>query len=348
MIQKNALLLFKETLRDHAECMGWTVNQTRRLRRILSYFFQSDIYRPDMMDRLQYEIWPTIPKDQPGNNVVDLVTEFTDHVGWGAWDFLALSRIHRLTLIDVMGILAVKWDGDRRVFCPVSLANDYDCYRFIFEVQARQYGDGYDSETWKNVKISRAMQGLPNISRRPYGYDLVNGSQLVPKPVEFNVLRFANLMYVATANVRSTAEWLDEAGHVTQSGKPWLGVRRQDGDAVRTIVYRNRTSRGKIRFAEEWIEGIHMPIVSPALDKAVEATRAERRVIFQGGMSRRGERLWREETAALNEIIEQSQVAADLPKIDADTVWSLRTTEDVRDAATALMNGRSNDLLYIH
>ena len=329
----NVLQFFCEPAEEHAERIGWRLSQTSRWRMVLTYFLRQPNGRQNFSETLA-----EIQHKPLGEVLVGKARDsFYDHMTRGyAGDFLYQDEY---TLAYVMGMLAVHWDEQQTLLVPTVLDNGYGFMRYMGALLSEGVNalrGAYSAEQWKDVKRDRALQGLPNSSNPVFGYGLAAGGRFVPQPGEWRIVRYTFVSYLVFGDVKAVASHLDEIGLVTKQGKPWIGQRRQDGDAVRAILFRNQpTYLGKIAYQRMWLPGIHVPLISEALARAVlDVKRGERQAEIISGSQVRGSKLWEAE----NEQI--ARIATTGTTEPVALQWHVVTEQDLVDVSTAFAAGR--------
>lgn len=121
--------------------------------------------------------------------------------------------------------------------------------------RARSHGDKV-----KRGQLSSVQQGRYGTGPAPYGYRRGRSGE---RPLEIDdreaeVVRTIFREYLRTRSTGKVVEYLHEHGIFTRKDNKWS---RQ---AV-AIILSNRTYRGRVTYADVETEGLHEPIIEPAL-----------------------------------------------------------------------------------
>lgn len=152
------------------------------------------------------------------------------------WDMVMAYKTDRLSrgggpgwapLLDA--IEAAKRDLDRSVATPSGFISEFEIG--IRATMDREESKKHSSRISDNVR-ARAKKGLPNPGGyRPFGYE---DDRITIKEDEATVLREMAKRYLNGQSLKTIAWWLNEAGFMTATGKPWYPL------TVRNMLSRPR------------------------------------------------------------------------------------------------------------
>ena len=118
----------------------------------------------------------------------------------------------------------------------------------------------------KRGQLNAIQQGRYGTGPAPYGYRRggVNERPLEVDDYEAEVVRTIFREYLRTRSTGKVVDYLHSHGIYTRKGKRWS---RQ---AI-AIILTNRTYRGRVTYGDIETEGLHEPIIEPALFYKVNA-----------------------------------------------------------------------------
>lgn len=124
----------------------------------------------------------------------------------------------------------------------------------------------------KRGQLTSVQQGRYGTGPAPYGYRRGGDNErpLVIDDREAEVVRIIFREYLRTRSTGKVVEYLRARNIKTRKGNPWS---RQ---AV-AIILSNRTYRGRVSYGEVETEGLHEPVIDPALFYKANALRAKKR-----------------------------------------------------------------------
>lgn len=124
----------------------------------------------------------------------------------------------------------------------------------------------------KRGQLSAVQQGRYGTGPAPYGYRRGTDGEkpLVVDDREAEVVRIIFREYLNTRSTGKVVSYLHSKGIYTRKGNKWS---RQ---AI-AIILSNRTYRGRVSYGEVETQGIHDPIIDPALFYKANALRERRR-----------------------------------------------------------------------
>lgn len=126
-------------------------------------------------------------------------------------------------------------------------------------------------ERVRRGQIASVQQGRYGTGPAPYGYRRGKPGE---RPLEINdyeaeIVRMIFREYIRTRSTGKVVDYLHSKGIYTRQGKKWS---RQ---AI-SIILSNRTYRGRVCFGGIETEGLHEPIIEPALFYKANAIRQSR------------------------------------------------------------------------
>ena len=102
----------------------------------------------------------------------------------------------------------------------------------------------------------KATAGGYSGGRAPYGYKVENG-QFVIVPEEAEMVRKVFEMLDNGASLTDTAEWLNDNGYITRSGKKFYASH------IRAIKKNRPLYEGMYKYGDmDWVRGVHEPILN--------------------------------------------------------------------------------------
>ena len=124
----------------------------------------------------------------------------------------------------------------------------------------------------KRGQLSAVQQGRYGTGPAPYGYrrGAEGEKPLVVDDREAEVVRIIFREYLNTRSTGKVVSYLHSKGIFTRKGNKWS---RQ---AI-AIILSNRTYRGRVSYGDVETQGIHDPIIDPALFYKANALRERRR-----------------------------------------------------------------------
>lgn len=124
----------------------------------------------------------------------------------------------------------------------------------------------------KRGQLSAVQQGRYGTGPAPYGYRRGNDDErpLIVDDREAEVVRTIFREYLATRSTGKVVNYLHSKGIFTRKGNKWS---RQ---AI-AIILSNRTYRGRVSYGDIETQGLHDPIIEPALFYKANALRERRR-----------------------------------------------------------------------
>ncbi len=124
----------------------------------------------------------------------------------------------------------------------------------------------------KRGQLSAVQQGRYGTGPAPYGYRRGGDGEkpLVVDDREAEVVRIIFREYLNTRSTGKVVSYLHSKGIFTRKGNKWS---RQ---AI-AIILSNRTYRGRVSYGDVETQGIHDPIIDPALFYKANALRERRR-----------------------------------------------------------------------
>jgi DNA invertase Pin-like site-specific DNA recombinase len=124
----------------------------------------------------------------------------------------------------------------------------------------------------KRGQLNAVQQGRYGTGPAPYGYRRGDDSErpLVVDDREAEVVRLIFREYLQTRSTGKVVEALHRRGIMTRKGNRWS---RQ---AI-SIILSNRTYRGRVSYGDVETEGLHDPIIEPALFYKANALRERKR-----------------------------------------------------------------------
>lgn len=124
----------------------------------------------------------------------------------------------------------------------------------------------------KRGQLSAVQQGRYGTGPAPYGYRRGNEGEkpLVVDDREAEVVRTIFREYLNTRSTGKVVSYLHSKGIYTRKGNKWS---RQ---AI-AIILSNRTYRGRVSYGDVETQGIHDPIIDPALFYKANALRERRK-----------------------------------------------------------------------
>ncbi|MCC6695473.1 MAG: recombinase family protein [Candidatus Hydrogenedentes bacterium] len=124
----------------------------------------------------------------------------------------------------------------------------------------------------KRGQLSAVQQGRYGTGPAPYGYrrGMDNEKPLVVDDREAEVVRIIFREYLNTRSTGKVVSYLHSKGIFTRKGNKWS---RQ---AI-AIILSNRTYRGRVSYGDVETQGIHDPIIDPALFYKANALRERRK-----------------------------------------------------------------------
>jgi hypothetical protein len=137
----------------------------------------------------------------------------------------------------------------------------------------------------KRGQLSAVQQGRYGTGPAPYGYRRGRPGEkpLVVDDREAEVVRMIYREYLRTRSTGKVVNYLHNRGVYTRKGNKWS---RQ---AI-SIILSNRTYRGRVSYGEVETQGLHEPIIEPALFYKANALRErKRRKRRTGGRAPRSE-----------------------------------------------------------
>ncbi len=126
-------------------------------------------------------------------------------------------------------------------------------------------------ERVRRGQIASVQKGRYGTGPAPYGYRRGEESEkpLVVDDYEAEIVRMIFREYIRTRSTGRVVDYLHSKGIFTRQGKKWS---RQ---AI-SIILCNRTYRGRVCFGGIEIEGLHDPIIEPAMFYKANAIRHSR------------------------------------------------------------------------
>ena len=140
-------------------------------------------------------------------------------------------------------------------------------------------GDHYESTVRlshgakvKRGQLTAVQQGRYGTGPAPYGYRRGGEGEkpLVVDDREAEVVRIVFREYLATRSTGKVVAYLHSKGIMTRKGNRWS---RQ---AI-AIILSNRTYRGRVSYGDVETQGVHDPIIDPALFYKANAIRERRK-----------------------------------------------------------------------
>ena len=130
----------------------------------------------------------------------------------------------------------------------------------------------------KRGQLNAVQQGRYGTGPAPYGYRRGNDSEkpLVVDDQEAEVVRMIFREYLNTRSTGKVVDYLHSKGVVTRKGNRWS---RQ---AI-SIILSNRTYRGRVSYGQVETQGLHDPIIEPALFYKANALRERKKRKRRGG-----------------------------------------------------------------
>lgn len=124
----------------------------------------------------------------------------------------------------------------------------------------------------KRGQLNAVQQGRYGTGPAPYGYRRGRDSErpLMVDDREAEVVRTVFREYLRTRSTGKVVEHLHSKGIFTRKGNKWS---RQ---AI-AIILSNRTYRGRVSYGDLETEGLHQPIIEPALFYKANALREKKR-----------------------------------------------------------------------
>ncbi|HOZ45758.1 MAG TPA: recombinase family protein [Candidatus Hydrogenedentes bacterium] len=124
----------------------------------------------------------------------------------------------------------------------------------------------------KRGQLSAVQQGRYGTGPAPYGYRRGGESEesLMVDDREAEVVRMIFREYLRHRSTGKVVNYLHSHGVLTRKGNRWS---RQ---AI-AIILSNRTYRGRVRYGEVETQGLHEPIIEPALFYKANALRERKR-----------------------------------------------------------------------
>lgn len=124
----------------------------------------------------------------------------------------------------------------------------------------------------KRGQLTAVQQGRYGTGPAPYGYRRGNLGEkpLVVDDREAEVVRIIFREYLATRSTGKVVSYLHSRGIFTRKGNKWS---RQ---AI-AIILSNRTYRGRVSYGDVETQGVHDPIIDPALFYKANAIRERRK-----------------------------------------------------------------------
>ena len=124
----------------------------------------------------------------------------------------------------------------------------------------------------KRGQLTAVQQGRYGTGPAPYGYRRggVGEKPLVIDDRESEVVRIVFREYLATRSTGKVVSYLHSKGIMTRKGNKWS---RQ---AI-AIILSNRTYRGRVSYGDVETQGVHEPIIDPALFYKANAIRERRK-----------------------------------------------------------------------
>jgi site-specific DNA recombinase len=124
----------------------------------------------------------------------------------------------------------------------------------------------------KRGQLNAVQQGRYGTGPAPYGYRRGNDSEkpLVVDDREAEVVRTIFREYLRTRSTGKVVNYLHTKGLFTRKGNKWS---RQ---AI-SIILSNRTYRGRVSYGDVETQGLHEPIIEPALFYKANALRDRKR-----------------------------------------------------------------------
>ncbi len=123
----------------------------------------------------------------------------------------------------------------------------------------------------KRGQLTAVQQGRYGTGPAPYGYRRGEDEHhpLIIDDREAEVVRLIFREYLRTQSTGKVVEYLHKNNILTRKGNKWS---RQ---AI-AIILSNRTYRGRVAYGEIETEGLHEPIIEPALFYKVNAIKEEK------------------------------------------------------------------------
>ena len=124
----------------------------------------------------------------------------------------------------------------------------------------------------KRGQLTAVQQGRYGTGPAPYGYRRGGEGEkpLVVDDREAEVVRIVFREYLATRSTGKVVSYLHSKGIMTRKGNRWS---RQ---AI-AIILSNRTYRGRVSYGDVETQGVHDPIIDPALFYKANAIRERRK-----------------------------------------------------------------------
>jgi hypothetical protein len=135
----------------------------------------------------------------------------------------------------------------------------------------------------KRGQLTSVQQGRYGTGPAPYGYRRGNDNEkpLVVDDREAEVVRIIFREYLNTRSTGKVVSYLHSRGIFTRKGNKWS---RQ---AI-AIILSNRTYRGRVSYGDVETEGLHAPIIEPALFYKANALKERKRRRRKQSGSKRG------------------------------------------------------------
>ena len=124
------------------------------------------------------------------------------------------------------------------------------------------------SERTKDKLLERVKKGMWNGGRSPYGYERKNKKLIINKK-EAEIVRLIFETYLETGSINELCDLLKEKKVKNRQRKIFT-------KAHLTLILRNITYIGKIKYAGQIYQGIHQPIISEELFELAQKTHKRR------------------------------------------------------------------------
>jgi len=144
--------------------------------------------------------------------------------------------------------------------------------RNVAETQERPHRLLSHGSKVKRGQLTSVQQGRYGTGPAPYGYSRGEDGQkpLVVDDREAEVVRLIFREYLRTRSTGKVVSYLHSKGIFTRKGNKWS---RQ---AI-AIILSNRTYRGRVSYGDVETEGLHDPIIEPALFYKANALKDQKR-----------------------------------------------------------------------
>lgn len=184
------------------------------------------------------------------------------------WSRLSRRRLDQLQLIELLGRVESANES-----VDVSTAGGRMSRDLLLSIAA--FESEVKSEQFKEALQRRVDAGLPKNGMARFGYTKGEDGGYSPDPVTGPVLRDLYLRYTAGAGFQALCKWLNDDGHTTTRGTPWLVsslLRALDSGFGAGLLVMDRRSGDP-----GWLPGAHLPVITAAEWAAYREVRDRRR-----------------------------------------------------------------------